>query len=57
MIDFSKYDFLRKYLSNEVIENMLDMYIKCYFYGPFKGQLSEEFLILLNEKLIRNEIE
>jgi hypothetical protein len=56
MIDFSKYDFLRHYMSDDTIEDMLDMYIKLYNKGPFKGDLDPAFLILLNEKQRRNEI-
>lgn len=57
MIDFSKYAFLEKYISNDSLENMLDMYIKLFNKGPFKGELDVVFLVLLNEKLTRNEID
>jgi hypothetical protein len=56
MIDFSKYDFLRHYISDERLEGLLDMYIRLYNHGPFINQPDSAFFILLYEKQRRNEI-
>lgn len=41
-------------ISDKELQKVLDLYVKFYNEGPFKGKLYIEFCSLLNEKLRRN---